>query len=174
MAHSILRHLNTSGLRLLKTSYLQITVGRGARSGPRVYSHLLKFFSPLPSLPLHLSLPCPPHPPLLPSPPLFYFPLFPFSLLYSPLHPPVFRSLSASVFPSVKWRQHLSETPFCLPGMIWERVRSCLGRLGELQRRPKINSRRPNCLEEQRPPQPQFYSPIIMGEGESIRLLWRA
>lgn len=76
-------------------------------------------------------------------------------------------TLGASVFPSVKWRQHWSETPFCLPGMIWERVRSCLGRLGELQRRPKINSRRPNCLEEQRLPQPQFHSPIIVGEGES-------
>lgn len=141
------RSLDTSGLRLLKTSCLQITIviGREARSGPRVQIHLLKLSSPLS------------------SPPFLSAFLFPY-----PPPPPPFRSLSASVFPSVKWRQHWSETPFCLPGMIWERVRSCLGRLGELQRRPKINSSPPNCLEEQRLPQPQLHSPIIMGEGGTL------
>lgn len=129
VAHSIFRHLDTSDLRLLKTFYFQITVviSRGARSGPRAQIHLLKVSSPPLSYPILLSPPSP------------------------------FRSLSASVFPSVKWRQHWAETPFCLPGMIWERVRSCLGRLGEQQRRPKINSRQPNCLVEQRLPQPQFH-----------------
>lgn len=141
MAHSTLRHLNTACLRPVKNLPWSLAERQDQASGCR--STCSPPLLPLPS-PLLLS----PSPPFLSSP-----------------HHSLFRSVSSSVFPSVKWRQPWSYTPFCLPGMIWERVRSCLGRLGELQRRPKINSRQPNCLEEQRLPQPQFHSPIIVGGG---------